>query len=276
VLYVTWKEIGLSAAGFDFHAHSALERRWCHVRFEQTVRHVLRQLGTGAPGFNREQGISLPSIAVDRSIVATAPRLVAWNEAVDFYDSIPDTVRRSRERAVHVHDRERRHAGHGGAVHPRRRHPWPFNQQTDALGFSDFTTTASAPPRPTYVFWRTCCRPFTRCASIGPDGQTRLAFSGDRFNSANQGFIVWTCPRPALLPAQAIAPNVSSTRTSYYASAPASIPRRSGQRARDQRDVFVARPERLGLVGAGHADLAPTGWFDNWLPEVAVTGQGAV
>ena len=60
---------------------------------EATACSFYDDFGSGAPGFNREQSIALPSIAVDRSTGATRGRVyVAWNESIDFYDSIPDTA----------------------------------------------------------------------------------------------------------------------------------------------------------------------------------------
>jgi len=44
------------------------------------------------------------------------------------------------------------------------------------------------------VFWVNVLPTIYTMRIIGPDGQTRLAFSGDPVQlPANQGFIVWTC-----------------------------------------------------------------------------------
>ena len=43
--------------------------------------------GSGAPGFNRERGVTFPSIAVDRSGGPRRGRVyVAWNESINFYN----------------------------------------------------------------------------------------------------------------------------------------------------------------------------------------------
>ncbi len=54
---------------------------------EVTCVDQISNFGTGAPGFNRERGITFPSIAVDRTTSARRGRVyLAWNESYDWLD----------------------------------------------------------------------------------------------------------------------------------------------------------------------------------------------
>src|SRR6185436_17030258 len=89
-IYVVWKEIGLTASGQDYLRARKSTDGGATWGLEQTAATLFDNFGTGAPGFNLEQGITLSEITIDRS---TGPRrgtvYVAWNEAANFYDSVP-------------------------------------------------------------------------------------------------------------------------------------------------------------------------------------------
>jgi hypothetical protein len=104
----------------------------------------------------------------------------------------------------------------------------------------------------------------------GADSSTRLAFSGSPYARGRTGLIVWTAPSTATYYLR-FAPNdtVGGYRVQTGVDAPS-----PGERARDQRDVFVSSSMD------GSAWTTPVrvnddpGWLDDWLPELAVSLEG--
>src|SRR5678815_2813272 len=84
-VYVTYYEIGLVDADFLKIAKST--NNGVSYGSAQTVASFFTNYDCGAPGFNRAQGISFPSIAVDRTFGPQRGRLyVTYNESLNFYD----------------------------------------------------------------------------------------------------------------------------------------------------------------------------------------------
>jgi len=266
-VYVVWKEIGQVAQDFmRIRRSNNFGATW---GAEQTAATFYDDFGSGAPGFNREQGIALPSIAVDRSSGATRGRVyVAWNESVDYYDSLPqDTAAVSPVYEAENNDTTTTAQTFVPGVTIRG----SFKTLTD-LDYYEFQATAGS----TYWFWsnhmptRYTMRIFSR------DGGTRLAFSGDRFNSpANDGFIAWTCPKSgAYFMRMAI---FGTTLGWYRVDTGVDVPGGPGQHARDHRDAFVAwSPNGTTWSAPVNVSGDEPGRYDDWLPEVTVTPAGTV
>jgi hypothetical protein len=134
----------------------------------------------------------------------------------------------------------------------------------------------------TYVFWSSgrhdqqLIRRRTRCACSAPTACTRLAFSGDRNHSpANDGFIVWTCPETGTYYVRIVI--VGTALGSYRIRTSVDPPGGQYERARDQRDAFVASSSD-GATWSSPSLVHPSEspWFDNWLPEVAVAAPGSL
>ena len=265
-IYVTWKEIALSGTGQDFIRVRRSNDFGVSWLPEQTAAAFFDNFGTGAPGFNREQGIALPSIAVDRSSGANRGRVyVAWNESVNFYDSIPDTNAAPVLNEAEPNDSvfNAQPFTPGTAIRGR------FNTLSD-FDYYKFSATQGT----SYIFWANELPTRYTMRIFGTDGVTRLAFSGDRNNSPpNPGFIVWTCPRSgSYFMRMAI---FGSTLGDYRIDTGIDAPGGTNQRARDQRDVFVASSPNGNTWSTPAMLSAPEpGLFDNWLPEVAVTAAG--
>ncbi len=293
-VYVTWKEIGqdFNPASPNFGVDFMRIRRSVDggVSFggEQTAATFFDDFGSGAPGFNREQSIALPSIAVDRTPPGSPTRgyvYVAWNESVNFYDSIPDsgtasgvvTETESASGTTGTDDTPATAVPFtvGNAVRGSfnfQRDPNPPNPYSD-LDYYQFNAVRGT----TYLFYADEVETQYTLRIFGTDGQTRLAFAGDRFSAvASPGLIVWTCPKSGTY----------YMRLAIYGNAPSyyrvdtgvDIPGGPAQRARDHRDVFVATSKDGGTIWSSPAMLsAPEPpWFDDWLPEVAVAGNGSV
>src|SRR5262249_52493353 len=92
----------------------------------------------------------------------------------------------------------------------------------------------------TYIFWADIIPTRYTMRILGPDGATPLAFSRDRTTQPpNQGFMVWTSPRTAPYSLRMVifgSPPVGSYRVLTSVDTPGG----PFQRARDQRDAFVA------------------------------------
>src|SRR5262245_2772095 len=91
-LYVAWYSIG--TVDQDFFRVRKSTTQGTSFGAQITAASIYANFGTGAPGFNRGQGITFPSISVDRS---TGPRrgrvYLAWNESVNFFnDPIGGTI----------------------------------------------------------------------------------------------------------------------------------------------------------------------------------------
>ena len=267
-IYVTWKEIALTGTGQDFLRVRRSTNLGVSWQPEQTAAAFFDNFGTGAPGFNREQGIALPAIAVDRSTGPNRGRVyVAWNESVNFYDSIPDTSAAPILNEAEPNDS----LFNAQPFTPGTAIRGAFNTLTD---FDYYRFSASQGT--SYIFWANELPTRYTLRIFGTDGVTRLSFSGDRTNSPpNPGFIVWTCPRSGTyFMRMAI---FGSTLGNYRVDTAIDAPGGTNQRARDQRDVFVAS-SLDGTTWSTPAMLTSPepGLYDNWLPEIAVTGQGAV
>ena len=267
-VYVTWKEIALNGTGQDFMRIRRSNDFGVTWLPEHTAAAFFDNFGTGAPGYNREQGIALPSIAVDRSDGPFRGRVyVAWNECVNFYDSIPDTSNAPVLNEVEPNDSPAGAQSFTAGTALRG----SFNSLSD-FDYYQFAATQGT----SYLFWANELPTRYTLRIFGADGVTRLAFSGDRINSPpNQGFIVWTCPQSGTyFMRMAI---FGSTPGDYRVDTAIDTPGGTNQRARDQRDTFAAWSADGSAWSTPAMLSAPEpGLFDDWLPEIAVTGQGAV
>ena len=263
-LYVTWKEIDPDTT----HSGQDILRIRKSVDFgasfgpERTVARFFDNFGTGAPSFNREQGIGLPSIAVDRTRNSQRRGrvYVAWNETVNFYDSEPGTTPElfeveNNDSTVRAQD-----------FTPGQTIIGSFGNGADFDWYRFDAVRGTS-----YVFW--CDRFPTRYTLriICSDGVTRLAFSGNR----SQGFIVWTCPATGSYYMRMVI--IEGALGAYRVRTSIDTPGGPAQRARDQRDVFVASSDDGSAWSTPvlvHPD-EPIG-YDDWLPEVAVGGPGSL
>jgi hypothetical protein len=243
---------------------------------ERTVASFFDNWGTGAPGFNREIGIALPSIAVDRTTGSRRGRVyVTWNEAVNYYDTNLDATPLVSESEPNNVPSSATPFTPGDALQGSYNAPLEFDyfrfSATQGTSYIFYALHRDPPNPATGGTNRYTMRVF--CS----DGQTRLAFSGDRVNSPTlPGLIVWTCPRTATYYLR-MAEFDSVGTGSYRVLTAIDTPGGPGQRARDHRDVFVTSSDNGTtwstpvLVNAGQ-----DAFYDNWLPEVAVAGNGVV
>ncbi|HET7226991.1 MAG TPA: T9SS type A sorting domain-containing protein [Candidatus Eisenbacteria bacterium] len=262
-LWTAWTAVDTSLAsdGSDY-LRAREARDGVHFQPEQTVAHVFSNFGSGGPGYNRGYGFAWPSLAVDRSRGPARGRVyLAWNESVDFYaDSLggagvvgerePDTAPTTATPFTVGRTLE-------GTLSSRDDVDWfrfGGTQGQTAVFFADSVADSLD------LSFRVVCS----------DGATRLAF--DDPGGTKKRFIAFTLPWSGYyylrFAANSQQGGAYRVRSGWHAG--------GGERGRDERDVFATWSDD----GAGWADPVrindDPAWFDDWLPEIAVSPDGTV
>jgi hypothetical protein len=262
-LYVVWSELGLVDTDY-FRVRKSVDQG---VSFgpQATVGSFYANSGTGAPGFNRERGITYPSIAVDRTFGLYRGRVyVAWNESANWYNDALGAAGSKTE--VENND------FYLGATPftPGQRLRGSFASEGDLDHFA-FTVTQGA----TCIFWcDSVPNPLYAMRIVcGQDTSTQLAYSGDlKTPAGGSSFIVWTAPSEGTY----------YLRMGYVTGGSLGGYRiRTGLNSfgpevgRDQRDVIVKRSDDgvIWMPAVRVNDDLP--YYENWLPEVAVGADGS-
>jgi len=220
--------------------------------------------GSGAPGYNRERGVTFPSIAVDRSNGPRRGRVyVAWPECVNYYDDLFDGPGAKSEPA----------AESGANDTPGTATPFTVNNtlRGGVGSATDFDYWSfSATQGQTGVF-------FVDSLSSGldvafrlfcTDGTTRLGFSN--FGVGQVALIVFTFPTTGTYYLRCA--GFDGTTGGYRIRTGFSTP--GPERGRDQRDLFVTSSDNGTAWSVPVRVNDDPAYFDDWLPEIAVSGQG--
>jgi hypothetical protein len=221
--------------------------------------------GTGAPGFNRQRGITFPSLGIDRSTGPNRGRqYIAFEDCVNWYD---DPLGGS---------------GPKTEVEPNGffLSSTPFTPGQRLRG--NITTTAdldywtfNGTQGTTYIFWCDSLRSALTysmrifCTDT-TGGGTRLAGSGDLSNAGRQGFIVWTAPTTAVYYLRMAPGSTGGYRIETGIDTPSGPP----ERARDWRDDFVTYSDDATTWSNPTRVNDDPAYYDNWLPEVQVGCDG--
>jgi hypothetical protein len=219
--------------------------------------------GTGAPGFNRERGVTYPSIAVDRTGGTYRGRVyVTWNECINFYDDLTGGPGAKSEPPGESLANDT----------PATATPFTVNNTVrGAVGSaSDFDHWSFAATQgQTGVFYMDSLNSGLDVAFrlFCSDGTTRLGLSN--FGSGGGGLIVFTFPTTGTYYLRCAGFDLSTggyrIRTKFSVPGP--------ERARDHRDVFVTTSDNgTSWTTPARVNTDP-GYFDNWLPEVGVGGS---
>ncbi len=265
-VYVVWKEIGL--IDVDYFRIRKSTNQGVSFSSPATAATIFDNFGTGAPGFNRERGITFPAIAVDRSHGPNNGRVyVAWNECINWYKDF-DVFG-----SAGVRNEIEPNAGPitATAFTPGEELIASFTNVGD-VDFWKFNPTQGT----TYTFWcDSIPNSLYSMRIICSDDTTRLNLAGDLDPPASNqnGFITWTCPSNGEYYLRMFNNITDNTSGSYYriqTGANTTGP----EPGRDQRDVMVASAADGLSFGAPTRPNSDPPWFDNWLPEVAVSGDG--
>lgn len=259
-VYTTWFAIGTSepfASYFRFR-HSVDGGVSFSAPTDAASLYV--NFGSGAPGFNRERGITFPALAVDRSPGANRNRIhVAWNEGLDiFHDPIV-----IRSKVVEAEPNNTVAQANTFAVGDS-----VSGELT--VGDIDFYKFAATQGQ-TVTFFTGTIDPNLDASMriLCSDGTTLLAYSQPGKGQPN--LIEFTIPATGTyyLRMRQFQNSGQYTIYTFYHQ------HQAGDRARDHRDAFATFSDDSGRtwhppVAINHEDP----WYDDWLPELAVSGQG--
>ncbi len=230
---------------------------------EENAASLFSNFTSGGPGFNRGYGLVFPGIAVDRSTGPYRGRAyVTWNESLDFLHSAPGDSNPRFEREPN-------------ALPPSAT---PFNPGETLRGAIDagddvdmfrfFGTRGET----VLLYLDSLATNLNATLRIlCSDGETRLAFSSPVW-AGRPRVTVLTLPRSDIYYVRLA--SVGSTQGGYRLRT-GRVTNGAG-RARDQRDVFVAARDPHQGWGTPVRVNDDPGWFDDWLPEVAVAADGRV
>ncbi|MBI5709350.1 MAG: exo-alpha-sialidase [Candidatus Eisenbacteria bacterium] len=227
---------------------------------EVTAASLFANFGSGAPGFNRGYGFAFPGIAVDRSRGPHRGRVyLAWNESVDFFadplggaGTRPELEGNNSPASATPFVVGETLTGSISAANDVDHFAFGGEQGRTAVFFVDSAAAGLD------LSFRVLCA----------DGVTRLAYNAP--SAVRQRMLIFTLPQTGTYYLR-LAPNDLSAgdyriRTGFHS------PR--NERARDQRDVFVAWSDDEGTWCAPRRVNDDDGHFDDWLPEIAVTPDG--
>ncbi|MBI5709407.1 MAG: hypothetical protein HZC42_03760 [Candidatus Eisenbacteria bacterium] len=269
-LYVVWSALGAGDA--DFFNLKKSTNSGASFGAESQVVSLYANAGTGAPGFNRERGITFPSIVVDRTTGVNRGRVyVGWNESVDVW-AAPFSLNSGKVEvepngyalAATLFTPGQTLRGNTSAVSPADLDYWKFSLTAGQV----FVVWAdSLPASQTYTL---------RVFAPNPDSTQRLCFGGDINAGTNvtQAWYGFCAPVTATYYLRfAPAYTSSSSKTGNYRIETA-IYTPTGERSRDQRDAFVTWSDNGSSWSTPvRANDSAVG-FDEWLPEVAVGADG--
>lgn len=277
-VYVAWHALGQPDGP---NANSPFGRDFLRVRkstnggvtfsSEVTADSVFTNFGSGAPGFNRGLGITFPGIAVDRGSGPYRGRVyLTWNESLNFYnDPFPDPqvdvalARKETEPndgpliATPFAPGEILRGVILSPGNPGDRDYWKFDGiqgQTVIFYLDSLAATLDAS-------FRMFCS----------DGITHLGFSQN--GDGGQELLVFTLPTTATYYVRVA--SYSGGRTDGYRIL-TTVNTPENDRARDHRDIFVKGSDDGVSWGLTVRVNDSPGYFDDWLPEVAVDGSGRV
>jgi hypothetical protein len=264
-VYVVWSALGPTDA--DFIRIRKSTNAGVSFGAEVTLTSEYSNFGTGAPGFNRNSGITFPSISVDRSTGPHRGRIyVAFEDCINFYDDINSFSGDVGE----VED-----DGSSATAVPFAPHQvlhGVLSTATD-LDYYSFSATQGQ----SYFFW---------CDSLAgslvytmrifcADAATRLAYSGATTRSpGQQGFIVWTAPTTDTYYLRMAPGDPTLGIGGYRVLTGLAMPSPPPDRARDQRDAFVTYSDNGATWSTPARVNDDPGLYDNFLPEVGVGRDG--
>lgn len=262
-LYVMWYVIG--PIDVDFFKIRKSVTQGASFGAEATAVSGYFNYGTGAPGFNRGQGITFASLAVDRTVGAghSGRVYLAWNESLNFYDDDLALGAGGAQAEVEGNDTP---ATANAFVLGKR-----LTGAISTAGDLDYFSFAGVASQTVMVHTTGVAGTLSYTLRLFcSDGTTRMAFAQGEAG-AN---VVWIFTLPVngtytLRVASTGSTGAYQVRTGFAAN--------TGERGRDHRDAFVTWSDN-GTTWSNppvRINDEPAG-LDDWLPEVAVSGQGRV
>lgn len=267
---VVWQSLGPNDPDFYYYRSSANG-----TTFGPRVLAVqyLANFGTGAPGFNRNRGITFPSIAVDRTTGPNRGRVyLAWNESLDWFQFLATGAGISEPAETGLNNTY----ANATAFTPGNTLRGTLSNAID-LDVFKFNLSAGQ----SMIAWVDSIRDSTtytlRVFAANPDSVQRLCFTGvtspTTGNGKQSGFM-FTAPVTATYYLRMAAASVGGAIFPGGYRVLTNTCFNTGERSRDQRDVFVTHsddgaswttPTRVNDDNPG---------FDEFLGEVTVAADG--
>jgi hypothetical protein len=260
-VYATWSAIGTGVQDF-FRIRKSTDQGVTFTTQVNAAAYV-SNFGTGAPGFNRERGISFPSIAVDRTTGPNRGRVyVTWNECYDHYEDFFNGVPSNVEAEPNGTSAQATPFTVGNIIR---------GAISTGTELDYFSVNLNAGQH--LVLWADSLSStlLYTLRVFAPDGVQRLAFAGD-LNAPGGALSYYTFTAPVtgtyfVRVAGNNATGAYMVRTTFGVVDDPS-------RATDSRDIYMSSSDN-GTTWTTPVQVNDTGvGFHEWLPEVAVGSDG--
>lgn len=265
-VYAVWYAIGTDTtrAGGYFRDYFRVRRSTDHgASFGGQVNaaSLYSNFSSGAPGFNRPNGITFPSLAVDRTHGPFSGRVyVGWNESINFYDDELGAGPTVNE----IEPNNRPEIATPFVIGGNLRGAIPALSDTDFFAFPALAGQ-------TIIAYTDSLDASLDMSLrlVAGDGTTQLAYS--RPGAGINSLVVFTVP---LSGTYYLRVRGFAGGGGYHIATGFDTPGLN-DRARDHRDAFVAwSANGTSWATPVRVSGSPVG-YDDWLPEVAVSGLNA-
>lgn len=230
---------------------------------------------TGAPAFNRERGLSFPSIAVDRTTGTNRGRIyVSWNESWNWLNDnfVTTTFRIETDVAGNNTSNNTTGTANLFTVGQTIRGNLQTTGSTTDTDYFSFVLNAGE----RFLAWSdsfTTGRAFTlRLYAPNPDGAQRLCYAAKTDSTSSQSSVVYVFTAPVTGTYYLRIAGLSRRQMFYRIRTAYGV--RAGERGRDQRDAFTTFSDNGTAWSVPAMMNTDAVGFDNWLPEVGVGADG--
>jgi hypothetical protein len=261
-LYIAWTTVDTTLAAEGLDRIQVRRSGDGGLSFAATARaaDVYSNFGSGAPGFNRGYGFTWPSIAVDRSRGHHRGRVyLAWNESVNFFRDALGVLAERAEVEPNSGDATATPFVLGETL------SGSLTPQNDA---DQFVTDGVQGQTAVFFVDSTSAGLHLDLRILCADGTTRMAYNDPV--SVKERLLIVTFPENGRYYLRLVPTDANSGTYHILTGAHLEGP----ERGRDQRDVFINASDDGQVWSAPTRVNQDAGWFDDWLPEVAVAGDG--
>lgn len=239
---------------------------------------VFTNFGTGAPGFNRPIGVQFAGISVDRSHGPDRGRLyLTWPESINWLDDVGSIGQAGNRNEVEANNT-------AGVATPAALGQTLRGAVSNLTDIDFFSIPLAAGQHLIAAADSTAAVGEMRLRLFAGDGTTRLTFTSfdATINPSPQypdgipsGWLFTAPATGTYYLAIDSRPGVGGGGTGAYRVRIGTADQ-SGERGRDQRDIFLASStDGIAWGTPLRLNESPVG-FDDWLPEVAVAPDGGV
>lgn len=274
-VHVVWSAIG-QISDFDFMRFRSSTDGGASFGAEADACSFISNFTSGAPAFNRERGLSFPSIAVDRTTGTNRGRVyVTWNESWDWLDDTFTATGAKSDTDVLNNNTSNNTTGTANAFTVGQILRGNLQTTANTTDLDYFSMTLNAGDK--FFVWAdsfTTGRAFTvRIFAPNPDGAQRLAYAAKTDSTANSQtsvLCVYTAPTTGTYYLRIA--GISRRQLNYRMRTTLGVS--ASERGRDQRDAFTTWSDD-GTTWSTPAMMNDDAvGFDNWLPEVGVGADG--